>query len=319
MNLKISLCTDKEVWNRFVATSPQENVFCTTDYLDALKEDYELLFVEEGEVPQCGAIVILRDGIPVDAPYPLTMYQGVLFSGAHGVMPPHKRSKRGLDLTGFLLESMSKRYRKISFCLHHEVEDLRAFQWFHYHEPDLGQFRINLAYTGIVDLSLYENFDNYFQTIRSTRRNEYRRARAAGLSVEESLDIDMLDKLHEMTFARQGVHRGGDDVVRRVVSKALENKFGRMLFCRNSAGTLLSATVFLYDSKTAYYLVGANDPQHRDTWSGVYLVLENIRWCKERGLNLVDMVGVNSPNRGDFKTSFNAAIKPYFQVDWQRP
>ena len=28
----------------------------------------------------------------------------------------------------------------------------------------------------------------------------------------------------------------------------------------------------------------------------------------------IDFVGVNSPNRGDFKTSFNADIKPYFDV-----
>ena len=28
------------------------------------------------------------------------------------------------------------------------------------------------------------------------------------------------------------------------------------------------------------------------------------------------MVGINSPNRGDFKTSFNAMPIPFYEVEW---
>jgi hypothetical protein len=45
-------------------------------------------------------------------------------------------------------------------------------------------------------------------------------------------------------------------------------------------------------------------------------MLEKIRRCKEAGAREIEVVGINSPNRGYFKTSFNAAPKPYFIVDW---
>jgi hypothetical protein len=38
--------------------------------------------------------------------------------------------------------------------------------------------------------------------------------------------------------------------------------------------------------------------------------------CREQGLRLLDMVGVNSPQRGDYKTSFGAELRSYFVVDW---
>jgi hypothetical protein len=61
---------------------------------------------------------------------------------------------------------MEQRYDRISFCLHYRVEDLRSFQWFYYHEPQHGQFRMDLRYTGLLDLSAVQNFDAYLSTIR---------------------------------------------------------------------------------------------------------------------------------------------------------
>ena len=31
-------------------------------------------------------------------------------------------------------------------------------------------------------------------------------------------------------------------------------------------------------------------------------------------LSMIDFIGINSPLRGDFKTSFNAKVTPYFNV-----
>ena len=318
MSLTLKLCDDRQWWNRFVASSPQENVFCTTPFLDAMGEDYDLLLVEKDGRVQLGAVVLKSDGQPVPAPF---MYQGILFDGSSRSMPHHRRVKWALEVTEFLLAEMEQRYDRISFCLHHAVEDLRSFQWFHYHEPQRGQFKIELRYTGLLDLSAVSDFDAYLMTIRKGRRYEYRRAQSEGLTVEESNDIDTLDRLHRLTFERQGIERSpeGGRLLRAVSEAALSKGFGRLLLCLDKQGTAISATLFLYDSHCGYYLFGANNPEYRETWGGIYLVLENIRWCKEKGLARVDFVGINSPNRGDFKTSFNARPVPYFVVTWERP
>jgi len=73
-----------------------------------------------------------------------------------------------------------------------------------------------------------------------------------------------------------------------------------------------SAVLFLYDDRTAYYMFGANDPAYRNTSAGTFLLMNMIKEAFEMGLKEIDFVGVNSPNRGDYKISFNADIKPHF-------
>jgi hypothetical protein len=321
MSLILTICHEKKKWDDFVETSPQGNIFCTTQFLDALGEDYELVLIEGNNQLRMGAIIIKQDGKPIKAPYPFTMYQGILFDLSIYHMPRHRRAKRVLELTQYLLVYLKESYNRISFCLHYNVDDLRSFQWFNYHNPEKGQFLVTLQYTGILDLSNWQSFDQYLKDIRTVRRQEYNQSKSSNLILELSNDIDILDKLHDKTFERQGIERKGEEVrlLRSMTSTALAKEYGKLLLCRNPKGIAISATVFLYDNRCGYYMFAASDPEYRKTGCGTYLMLENIRQCMEKGLLKVDMVGINSPQRGDFKTSFSAKQVPYFIVNWEKP
>lgn len=312
------ICTDKNRWNALVAASPQGNVFCSTAFLDAIPEDYELVTLSDKGKIILGAIVFLRDSDVIKAPYPMTMYQGVLCNAELQGMPYHKRSKWLLHHVTLLLAEMEKRYSRISLCLSHQFDDLRGFQWFHYHEPHLGMFKIDLRYTGILDLGNITDFETYLTTVRTVRRQEYRKARAEGFAVESTKDAELLRSLHARTFMRQGIVRKSeeDGLLLSISHAALEAGIGELLVCRDKNGTPASATLFLYDHRYGYYLVGANNPEHRKSGAGTFLLMENIRRCLERGLVGVDFVGINSPNRGDFKTSFNARPVAYYVADY---
>ena len=65
----------------------------------------------------------------------------------------------------------------------------------------------------------------------------------------------------------------------------------------------------------SYYLIGANDPNYRKDGAGGFVVLEQIRYCIEQGLSYEDFMGINSPLRGDFKTSLNADPVSYFEFN----
>lgn len=321
MSLKINLCKDKNQWDSFVDLSPQGNIFCTTSYLDALGEDYDLVLVDENNQVKMGAIIIKQNGKPIKAPYPFTMYQGIFFDNAIYNMPKHRRVKKILTITEYLLAKLNDKYNRISFGLHYNVDDLRSFQWFNYHNPEKGQFKIALRYTGILDLCTWKSFDQYLLNIRTVRRQEYNKIKSSNFIIELSNDIDTLDLLHNKTFERQGIDRHNEEVrlLRSITHSALTKGYGQLLVCKNAEGIAISAIVFLYDRRCGYYMFAANDPEYRKTGCGTYLMLENIRQCREKGLLKVDMVGINSPGRGDFKTSFNAVPVPYFIVNWEKP
>lgn len=316
--MNLDVCIDKVLWNNFVSESPQGNIFCTTQFLDAWGQDYELLLVQQDERMQLGAVVVKRDGKPADVPF---MYHGVLYDNAIAKLPGHKRIKKSLELVDFLLAELEHRYDRISFSLHHSFGDLRSFQWFHYHNPEYGQFKINLYYTALLDLSNNNDFESILMNARTVRRQEYRRAVGEGLLVEESDEVSVLDSLHELTFKRQGIARsdGEKNMANRLAIFAISNGFGRLLIAKDKFGNPASAALFLFDNQCGYYLIGANHPEYRNTGAGAYVMFEQIRTCLEKGISKVDFVGINSPNRGDFKTSFNATPVPYFVVTWEKP
>ena len=292
-----------------------------THFLHALNREFDLWVVTKRGELLAGTIIFRSGPAVLISPQPFTMYQGVLLSHKiHGVAP-HRKSAWILDVVGFLLMGLSRLYDRLSFCLHHCFDDLRSFQWFHYHEPQSGLFEIDLSYTGLLNLAAYKDFETYLSGIRPTRRYEYRRAIKMGLSVQESHDVDTLCDLHDRTFDHQGIELKPDEryLVRSITTAAITHGFGQMLLCRDKNGEYVSATLFIFDERCAYYLFGANNPELRNLNGGTFLMLENIRRCMERKLEWIDMVGVNSPNRGDFKTSFNAKVVPYFVATWDNP
>ncbi len=314
-------CRDAQEWDEFVGSSPQGSVFCSTAFLSALEAERELWFVAEAGRPVLGAVILRQAGRPLPAPYPFAPYLGVLIGARYAELPSHSRFAavlRGLD---FLLAELEVRSELISFCLHPAFEDLRGFSWFHYHQPERGRFRIELRYTGMLEASALADWEAYLESIRRLRQREYRKACVGGLVVEKSQDVGTLERLHQLTFERQGIAVPEREarLLRRISCAALQHGFGELLVCRNAGGETLAATLFLYDARCGYSLFGATDPQQRDTGAYTFLILENLLRCRERGVARVDFVGVNSPNRGDYKLSFNFKPVPYFVATWQKP
>lgn len=275
--------------------------------------------VEKSGRTLAGAVQLKdKGGGTLSAPYPFSMYHGVLLDGDLSALAPHRRYKEGLERITKLLSGLESHYSRLSFCLHPNLDDLRAFSWFHYHERERGMFEINPYYTGIVDLGM-PDFETYLETIRSCKRREYRLAQKNGVTTEVSQDVDLLEQLYTLTFQRQGMSKdeGELGLLRAIAEAAITHEFGELLLVRLRDGTVASATLFLHDAHTGYYLIGANHPEHRNSFSGVFGVIESFRRCHARGLKRIDVCGINSPNRGDFKIALNAAPTPYFSVNWQ--
>jgi hypothetical protein len=315
--MEFHICKEKTHWDSFVSTSPQGNIFCCTKFLDALLDEYELFTLTENGEIILGAVVMRRGDISLKAPYPLTMYQGALCSRKYDELPYHKRPRWLLEFLNLLFMELESRYKRISFSLFHTFDDIRPFQWFHYHEPALGTFSIVPRYTGILDLAGIHDFEKYLAQVRTVRRQEYNKALRDGFTVELTDDIELLNRLHGETFERQGISRSHEEerLVLNISKAALESSFGELLVCRDRYGIPASATLFLFDHRYGYYHFGANAPEFRKSGAGTLLLMENIRRCIDKNLAGVDFVGINSPNRGDFKTSFNARPVVYFDVD----
>lgn len=315
----VERCTAAE-WEALVDGSAHGSVFCRTALLDALDVDWEAWRLGPEMAARAGALVFRnRAGGVERAPIPFCLYQGLLVSGGPTAGPAHRRVREHLEATRQLIEGMTGA-GCLSWCLHPEFTDVRSLSWFNYHAPDEGQFSIEVRYTGVIEADPAAGMEPILMACRSVRRQEYRKA-GARFRVEPSRDLDLLDHLHGLTFNRQGLERSERerDLLRRIASAAIDGGFGELLVARDRDDTAAGAVLFLHDRRASYYLVAANDPAFRSTGVASLLFLSGVDRSLARGIGRIDVVGMNSPNRGDFKTSFGAVPIPYFIANWKRP
>lgn len=315
-SLEVTFGEDRSAWDAFVATSPQRSVFVFTRVLDSLMTTYDLVTCREGGEIVAGAVIVHSgDGSPLRKPQQFTQYQGLILADSAG-MKRHSAITHELAVVEYFLARLTERFPQCCLCQSWRFHDLRPFQWHNYHAPERGMFKLDLRYTGIVDLKSYGSFGDYLAAVRTVRRQEFGKA-AQALALQEGGDIEVFIGLYRKTFERQDIQVSAHEIeqVRSLVTRAVEGGYGKLWFAL-LGGVPIAAAVFVYDDRTGYYLFGAADPAQRKTSAGAFVLLRLIKDAFEQGLAEVDLVGVNSPNRGDFKISFNAEIRPHFNCSF---
>lgn len=312
-NHQLFECISDEEWDQFIQASPQCNVFSLSPFIKALNVDYcRYLFSVDDSV--LASILIVKPGDHLfSAPHPFTLYQGLAYSDT-ALVGPSKISSN-LRTTQSLLQHLNQLYPCHSLCLHPSVNDMRAFQWYNYHQ-DNNKYSIDLAYTGIVNLSEHLTFSNYLSSIRSSRRQEYKKSKKFGISLSCENRITDFIRIYELTFSRQNIQISSPDIKRvaHLVLSLLKSGIAKMFSAIDENGYVCSSVVIISDSICDYYLFGATDPDFRSYGLNTFLLLESIRDSFESGKKCFDMVGINSPNRGDYKTSFNSIPSHFFTV-----
>ncbi len=299
-------------WDALVNESPQGHVFSNRAFLQSLGAEYACYVVTtpQGEV-LAGAALMLDGNRMARAPFAFTPHQGILFAKSVSLLGHQKRLTAEFRITTFLVETLLDLYPNFSMALSPFFKDLRPFLWHNYGKEVLPQFDVRQRYTAhlsLIDFAL----DVYLASVRTVRRQEYKKAQTL---IQQSDDLSLFLKLYQQTFDRQGLAIDGQTLtlVKNVCAKAMAGGYGH-LSSAHVHDRVASMAFFVTDETCAYYLFGANDPDMRDARASSKLLIDSIASFAEQGLERFDFVGVNSPQRGDFKLSFNAELVPYQEV-----
>jgi len=243
---------------------------------------------------------------------PYVQYRNFILFGDNTNVMEHKRISDQFKISELIIEHFVNLYGEYPIISNPNYDDIRPFSWFNYHEPEKGMFKVINRFTSVLNRTKREE---YLMQIRSARRQELKKARQ--VTVIESNDINVLNELHQKTFERQKLKRSDleERLLLQIGKTAIEKGFGK-LFLAQIEGNPVGALLILYDNNTAYYQFGASHPDFRSTGAFTKLMFESIMYTFEKlELELFDFVGVNSPNRGDFKLSFNGELHPYFELN----
>jgi hypothetical protein len=305
---EIRECTSDIDWDEFQKNSIHSSVYMTSNFLNCLSIELKKVFYILDGKTVASAVINTN-------PYYMFPYQGVSICEFQDSL--NSQITKSFKVLSDFLNLLSIKYKKLIFSLSYNLSDLRPFQWINYNEDLKGRFKINLNYTAIISSKEYCSFNEYLYKIRTVRRQEWNKCKKNNFFIESSNKEELFIDIYSSMFANKSISLDNDHInrVKNILSDAIKNNYGDLTFCYDENGNVHSTNLILYYKTNAYYQFGATYPEYRSSGATSFLLLENIRKFFEKGYSNFDMVGINSPNRGDFKLSFNALPIPYFDVE----
>ena len=308
---------DDAEWDKLVLSSCESSPFLKSSFIRSVGQEHSrTILLAEGKVI-LGTCLFTQLCPAPENTYAFCAYQGVFFPNLAraNYSDENQRLRRLQDLIQILDSQGDSRH----FSFHPNVNDLRAVDWF-YHAAENSKLipSIRSRYTGTIQMREYATFETYLGTLRKERLREYRRSVESSYQIElNSTDLMNFLKLYNSTFERQG-HKVANSVLDRVsniISVGLEDKSGKLRMLYSKKGDPVSGAYILSDQTTDVYLFGANNIEFRDSYGPTRLLLESVKESFGQTKAVFDFCGMNSPLRGEFKSSFNARVTPYFEMD----
>ena len=311
MSISFILDNENKYWDKLISNSSHGTIFSLSSHLNFYKNKFEVLkyvFFDEKNINAIACVpIILGDETPL-----FNVYNGIIFNQETlEIKNNSRRYSKILNYSEKIISLIAKKHQNIHLTLNPKFEDLRAFQWHNYHEKLKPKFKIELRNTGILELKNI-NKDQILEKFRTVRRREFKRFSHL---VTTDGEVDDLIALYKKTFNRQDIKINDNFLINlfNYCNYAMKKKFARINFLKDLNGNFVSASLFIFDDKNAYYLIGASDPELRKEFPSSPAIAEQILYFHEKKLN-IDMLGVNSPQRGDFKLSFSPKMVKYFNV-----
>jgi len=297
---------DETIWEAFVEESSVSTLFSSVSFLKTTGRKLRyLLCVDGGEVIGGVALPIGPRGIEE------VIYGGLLYSDLP-TAKDYKRIEKRFAMGERIARDLFDTYPEVALSNYWNVTDMRPFQWHNYHEPEKGAYRVDVRHTSLLDIRP----EALAAGCKEVRLNSLKTAAKSGLQTQVSTDVTKLHRLHELTFSRQGLVRRADEgeFVCSVARGLMDAGRGR-LYITSKDAIPASAAFFGFDRRRAYYIFGASDPEFRKMESGTRNLFDAFADLnRDLGIEQVDLLGVNSPQRGSFKLSLGGSLVPYFLV-----
>lgn len=284
--------------------SPQESIYANTWWLDAV-------------APNSYEVIELRNNEGLLAAWPVVYKQDI--ESRHVVMPGLTQ-KLGIVFSRSDGKSVEIQSRNQHRCeeLIHRVENCASFtQNFHEAFTDWLPFywrgyKQTTRYTYVIDdLS---DIDTVWEGLRPHHRKAIRKAEKYQLKIDHSMELDAFLELNRLTFQRQGIEPPiPNDFIQRLDSAICKNATRMIFSCVDSQGRVHGAAYLIFSRRTAYYLMGAGDPELRDSGGQLLALWEAIRWAQQVAQRF-DFEGSMLESVESVFRGFGAKQYPYFAI-----
>ncbi|GFZ33712.1 hypothetical protein CSC2_42380 [Clostridium zeae] len=299
--------TDKERYRELCKIEKTIPIFSKDWWMDAVcgESNWDVILVDKG-----GKIVGALPYYARESKGKKSIVQPVLTqkNGVWIAYPSNQKYAKKLayekDIMNSIIDKLSElKLEQYNQNFHYGVTNWLPFYW--------KGFTQTTRYTYVIE-NLYD-IDNIFNNIDSKTRNQIRKSEKI-VNIKEDMNIEDFYKLNTMTFNRQSIKIPYSlEVVKKIYEACSANGCVKILFAEDDEGNVHSAVFVVWDENSAYYLMGANDPNFRYSESNTLLIWEAIKYCS-KVTKKFDFEGSMIEDIERFFRSFGAEQKAYFNI-----
>lgn len=174
------------------------------------------------------------------------------------------------ELIWELLELLPK-HDLFSQSLHPTLTNWLPFYWKGFEQTTRYTYILN----DLSDLnSIWSEFSE--QTRRNIRKAQNK------VTIKSDMDIERFLNLNEKTFQRQGIKLPySREFVKRIDQASLNQNARQIFYAEDSAGRIHAAIYILWDEQSAYYMMGGEDPDLRNSEASSFLMWQAIQFASE--------------------------------------
>ncbi len=190
----------------------------------------------------------------------------------------------------------------IEIALPHSIVDTQPFQW--------KNFSVSPKYTYILNLN--EDVNCLWDHFSSQRRKSIRKAENDKLIVKKVTNFNETRTLIEKTFNRQN---------KKINLQVLDNILNIFADESNSFAFVayadkrpIAVTFCLFDSHSAYYILGGYDEKFKHHGAGAITMWEAIQYAKKMGLRNFDFEGSMIPSVEEYFREFGGRLTPFYKI-----
>lgn len=296
---------NKEIYKEWCSAHPDIPLFLQYDWMELVAQSHEwnvALVGKASDVQSFMPYFLKRKlGFRLVTVPPLTPYMGPWIHYPEGQKAATKLSyeKKMMEQ---LIAQLPATDRFVQY-FHPAVTNWLPFYW--------NGYKQSTRYTYILpDLSDEEQL---YSALQGNIRREIIKARKH-LTISESHEVTTLHKLKEKDFGVKGTQLNYTQAYfNRIYTHLSKKNACKVWTAQDSAGRTIASLMLVWDSKTAYYLAGATDPNHKNKGAMSLLMWTAILFASSVASSFNFEGSMLEPVERFFR-SFGAHQTPYFEV-----
>ena len=301
-----------EVWS----TSPHATVFTEPGLIDRFVKKVTWWMASKGNTPFVLWPVFEGSGDHPMLP-PFSYFAGPIWSKEAWARSNTSKLSDSLSFYEKIVEAVLEVHEGLLFELHPGLLDVRFFDWWAYEAKTRTPFCIQPRYTAQIGGLQTKSMDEIVTSFRELRRREIRKASSnQSLKTVSRVPLEVFETLRGTTLARQGTsvdehEKNAMGLLFELVDEGRAHSLGVL---DSASGEVVAATLVLDGVGVSNLVLNVANANYRNHGVGPLVISKSIETAKQRGSQIFDFNGANSPRRGDDKHSYGSDSVLYFRI-----